>query len=92
MGTPAKWSLLLEQSHGAPELSVVTTVEGTREEAEAQCGEVVRAYQPVHPRRPQRRRVFRTQDGWLLMGDGASGYAYTYRFTMCELVWDSGPL
>jgi hypothetical protein len=30
--------------------------------------------------------------GWLLMGDGATGHAYNYRFTLCQLMWDSGPL
>lgn len=94
-GRMAKWGLLLNRPLGGgdgEELTVLATIEGTREEAEQQLGELVRGYHPKHPRRPVRKRVFRTVDGWLLMGDGSSGQVYNYRFLLCELEWDSGPL
>ncbi|MFH8559339.1 hypothetical protein [Streptomyces sp. NPDC017988] len=44
------------------------------------------------PRYPRRARRYRTADGWLLIGDGSSGVSYPYRFLICELGWDLGPV
>ncbi|MEN8652297.1 hypothetical protein ABCR94_17250 [Streptomyces sp. 21So2-11] len=89
-----RWGLLLDKPAGRGDskpLELLGTVDGTRESAEAQLRELVRRYRPSHPMRPKRTRIYRTVDGWMLIGDGASGQSFAYRFMMCELEWDSGP-
>ncbi|WP_274563060.1 hypothetical protein [Streptomyces spiramyceticus] len=72
----ARWGLLLDKParHGEYiPLELLATVDGTREDAEAHLRELVRLYRPKHPMQPKRTRIYRTVDGWVLIGDGASG-------------------
>lgn len=72
-------------------LEVLTEIDGTREDALALLGEQARTYQPRHPMNPHRRRLYRTDDGWLLVTQSSwSSKLYPCRFRVCELVWDSG--
>lgn len=89
----ATWGLVLETTVGTGERKhaeayVVAHVEGTREKALAELERRARRYTPEHPRNPQRRRLFRHGDGFLLVVDG-SWQSYSARFTLGELLDDS---
>ncbi|MFD8777727.1 hypothetical protein OHU25_10595 [Streptomyces sp. NBC_00117] len=89
----ATWGLIVEMTVGTGErkhmeASVLTHVEGSREEALAELGEWIGRYTPEHPRSPKRSRIFRTADGFLLVIDGA-WQTFSSRFTVAELVKDS---
>ncbi|MFI8792824.1 hypothetical protein [Streptomyces sp. NPDC055105] len=89
----ATWGLIVEMTVGTGErkhmeASVLTHVEGSREEALAELGEWIGRYTPEHPRSPKRSRIFRTADGFLLVVDGA-WQTFSSRFTVAELVKDS---
>ncbi|MCT2590586.1 hypothetical protein LHJ74_11820 [Streptomyces sp. N2-109] len=88
----ARWGLLVHKDLGGnvPGLvEVLDEVDGTREEAEERMRHHIRYYNPRHPTSPKRKRLYRTADGWLLVGDGAFGRSYPYHFRVCELEWDS---
>ncbi|GAA2092148.1 hypothetical protein GCM10009801_58560 [Streptomyces albiaxialis] len=61
----------------------------TRAEAEELAKPYIRAYTPRHPMTPKRNRLYRTADGWLLLGEGSFQKQYPYHFRVCELEWDS---
>ncbi|MBC3981772.1 hypothetical protein [Streptomyces buecherae] len=89
-----RWGLLVEPPMGQNDIDtieVLAEVDGTREEALTLLAEKVETYQPRHPRSPRGRRLYRTDDGWLLViASSWSSRLYPCRFRVCELVWDSG--
>jgi hypothetical protein len=94
-GRTARWVLLLMKPAGVfgrEPYPTMATVDGTREEAVQRFGEFVRLYRPSHPSHPVRMRRFRTDDGWMVIGDGLSGSIFAYHFLITELEWDSGPI
>jgi len=89
----ATWGLIVEMTVGTgerkhTEASVLTHVEGSREEALAELEEWIGRYTPEHPRSPKRTRLFRIGDGFLLVVDGA-WQTFSSRFTIAELVADT---
>ncbi|MCZ4102468.1 MULTISPECIES: hypothetical protein [Streptomyces] len=89
----AVWGLVMETTVGLgerkhTEASVMQHVEGSRQEALAELEARARRHEPEHPRSPQRRRLFRTCDGLLLVVDG-TWQSFSTRFTLAELVEDS---
>ncbi|MFD6230271.1 hypothetical protein ACFWFZ_25885 [Streptomyces sp. NPDC060232] len=87
------WGLILETTVGFGERKhteayVVAHVEGPREAALAELERRARAYSPEHPRSPQRRRLFRSGDGFLLVIDGA-WQSHATRFAVAELMDDT---
>ncbi|WP_433546248.1 hypothetical protein ACQPZG_14900 [Streptomyces sp. CA-294286] len=87
------WGLVLEMTTGVgdrkrSEAYVLSHVEGSREEAMAELERRAREYRPEHPRISRRRRLFRYQDGFLLVVDGG-WQTYGSRFTLAELLEDS---
>lgn len=90
------WGLIVETTTGTAERKhwvgeVLAQVEGTREEALAELEKRARQYRPAHPRKPQRTRLFRDGDGFLLVSDGV-WETFLTRFTLAELLDDSGAL
>lgn len=89
-----RWGLIVEGQNNKqpfPLAELLAEFDGTREQAEEQAQEYIRNYTPRHPSPPQRTRLYRTADGWLLIGDGMRKRQYPYHFRVCELVSDSGP-
>ncbi|MFH8774229.1 hypothetical protein ACIF83_25065 [Streptomyces sp. NPDC085866] len=87
------WGLVIETTVGAgerkhTEAHVVAHITGLREEALAELERRARSYSPEHPRSPQRRRLLRQNDGFLLVIDGA-WQSFVTRFTAAELLEDS---
>lgn len=87
------WGLVIETTMGAgerkhTEAHVVAHITGPREEALAELERRARSYSPEHPRSPQRRRLLRQTDGFLLVVDGA-WQSFVTRFTVAELLQDS---
>ncbi|WP_225821793.1 hypothetical protein [Streptomyces naphthomycinicus] len=87
------WGLVVETTVGTGERKhieahVVAHVTGTREEALAELERRARSHSPEHPRSPQRRRLLRQDDGFLLVVDGA-WQSFGTRFTVAELLEDS---
>jgi hypothetical protein len=88
------WGLIVETTAGTGDRKhwvgdVLAQIEGTREEALAELEKRARRYRPTHPRSPQRTRLFRDGDGFLLVADGVLG-TFPTRFTVAELLHDSG--
>nr|WSY51244.1 hypothetical protein OG999_14725 [Streptomyces sp. NBC_00886] len=88
------WGLIVETTTGSVDrkhwvADVLAQTEGTREEALVELEKRARQYRPEHPRKPQRTRLFRDGDGFLLVADGVLGTFHT-RFSVAELVHDSG--
>lgn len=89
------WSLIVEpvvHGNALEVVEVLDEVNGTREEAEARLREHVRRYTPRHPMNPRRTRVYRTDDGYLMLVDGSFNKTYPHRFRICQLEWDSGAM
>ncbi|MCM9083059.1 hypothetical protein L1606_34105 [Streptomyces spororaveus] len=87
------WGLVLETTVGLGERKhteayVMAHVEGPRETALAELEERARAYSPEHPRSPKRRRLFRSDNGFLLVIDGA-WQSHATRFSVAELMDDT---
>ncbi|MEG3626355.1 hypothetical protein [Streptomyces poriticola] len=87
------WALVVETTVGFRdrkhvEANVVAHVEGSRAEALTELERRARSYQPEHPWSPDRRRLLRTGDGFLLVVDGAM-QSFATRFTAAELLHDS---
>ncbi|OKJ93497.1 hypothetical protein AMK26_33965 [Streptomyces sp. CB03234] len=88
------WGLLVEQNtgHGSQRrmwsAGVMGHVDGSREEAMAALRRRAETYQPVHPSRPRRRRLYRCDDGFLLVLEGA-WQDFHSRFSLIELLSDS---
>ena len=90
------WGLIVETTTGTGDRKrwlgdVLAQVEGTRGEALAELERRCRQYRPAHPRKPQRTRLFRDGEAFLLVSDGVQGTFHT-RFTVAELLLDSGAL
>ncbi|MEU6866043.1 hypothetical protein ABZ924_22770 [Streptomyces sp. NPDC046876] len=92
----ARWGLLVEQNlgfggeHRMWSVGVLGHVEGTREEALAELGRRAQTFAPVHPRTVRRRVVYRTDDGFLAVLEGA-WQVFHCRFSVAEQVHDSAP-
>ncbi|MBT2383900.1 hypothetical protein [Streptomyces sp. ISL-11] len=89
------WGLLIETTVGSGEYkrpagSVITHVDGSRDDALRELETRARSYEPQHPMNPQRRRLFRTTDGYDLIVDG-QWTSFLTRFTVAELLADSDP-
>ncbi|MFI0980179.1 hypothetical protein ACH4SP_24635 [Streptomyces sp. NPDC021093] len=87
------WGLIIETTLGTgqrkhQEAFVLAQLDGSREEAMAELERRARAHSPEHPRNPQRRRLLRVADGFLLVIDG-SWQSYNTRFTLAEVLEDS---
>ncbi|MEU8889092.1 hypothetical protein [Streptomyces sp. NPDC048442] len=87
------WGLILEPAIGVSprpqhEAYVLAHVHGTREEAMAELERRAREHVPAQPRKPQRRRLFRVADGFMLVLDG-NWQSMATRFTLGELLEDS---
>ncbi|MFE2294137.1 hypothetical protein [Streptomyces sp. NPDC059452] len=89
-----RWGLLVEQNLGFGGQrrvwsgSVLDHVDGTREEALEVLRQRAETYRPVHPTSPKRRRLYREQDGFVLVLDGAL-QSFHCRFTVIEQLYDS---
>jgi hypothetical protein len=77
-------------SNALDQVELLETFDASREQAKARLHELMRRWRSPHPMRPQRSRIYRTADGWLMIVDGSSGRAFPYQFRVCELEWDSG--
>ncbi|MFJ2604384.1 hypothetical protein ACIQOU_34275 [Streptomyces sp. NPDC091279] len=91
----AVWGLIVESTQGAGEgrqwaCEVAGRVTGTREDALRALETFASTYRPTHPRRPKRVRLFRQQEGLLLISEGTFETFHT-RFTVAELLHDSAP-
>lgn len=87
-----QWSLIVEPVVHSKALEVVKVLEdftGSRAEAVARLREHVRHYTPRHPLNPRRTRVYRTDDGFLMLVEGSFNKTYPHRFRVCLLEWDS---
>ncbi|MFI2205620.1 hypothetical protein ACH47Z_33565 [Streptomyces sp. NPDC020192] len=87
------WGLVVESTVGVGERKhveahVVAHMSGSRAEALAELERRARSYSPEHPRSPERRRLLRDGDGFLLVVDGA-WQSFITRFTVAELLADS---
>ncbi|MFF3731379.1 hypothetical protein ACFYXM_13935 [Streptomyces sp. NPDC002476] len=87
------WGLVMETTVGGGENKHIETyvlahMAGTREDALLELERRARGHAPTHPRNPKRRRLFRKDDGFLLVVDGA-WQSYSTRFTVAELLEDS---
>ncbi|MFV0136341.1 hypothetical protein ACLGIH_24570 [Streptomyces sp. HMX87] len=87
------WGLVVETTVGTrerkhQEAHVVAHVTGSRADALAELEQRARNYTPEHPWSPRRRRLLRTDDGFLLVVDG-SWQSFVTRFTVAELLYDS---
>ncbi|MFF9350820.1 hypothetical protein [Streptomyces sp. NPDC014734] len=87
------WGLVMETTVGSAERKhteayVLAHVDGTREEALLELERRARNHTPDHPWSPKRRRLFRKDDGFLLVLDGA-WRSFSTRFTVAELLEDS---
>ncbi|MCX4806933.1 hypothetical protein OG594_35830 [Streptomyces sp. NBC_01214] len=87
------WGLVLETTVGLGERKhteayVMAHVEGPRETALAELEKRARAYSPEHPRSPKRRRLFRSDNGFLLVIDG-TWQSHATRFSVAELMDDN---
>ncbi|NGO69530.1 hypothetical protein [Streptomyces boncukensis] len=90
----ARWGLIVEElpvgGNALPLANVLAEFEAvSRREAEELAKPHIRAYTPRHPMTPKRNRLYRTADGWMLVGEGAFQKHYPYHFRVCELEWDS---
>jgi hypothetical protein len=88
------WGLIVETTFGTGDRKrwrgdVLAQVEGTREEALVELEKRARQYRPAHPLKPQRTRLFRDGEAFVLVSDGTLGTFHT-RFTAAELLHDSG--
>ncbi|MFI2639798.1 hypothetical protein [Streptomyces sp. NPDC018610] len=93
MTAATTWGLVVETTVGAgdrkhTEAQVVAHVIGSRQEALADLERRARTYEPTHPLSPERRRLLRTSDGFLLVVDGA-WQSFVTRFAVAELLEDS---
>lgn len=88
-----RWGLFVEPPVGKDDidtLELLAEVEGSREEALEHLRNWVVQYKPKYPMRPRRQRLYRMDDGWLVINEGSFGRRYyPCRFRVCELVWDS---
>ncbi|MFI9629203.1 hypothetical protein [Streptomyces sp. NPDC052042] len=89
----ATWGLVMETTVGAAERKhteayVLAHMTGTREEALLELERRARNHTPTHPWSQKRRRLFRKEDGFLLVIDGA-WQSFSTRFTLAELLEDS---
>ncbi|BBA97140.1 hypothetical protein RVR_2750 [Actinacidiphila reveromycinica] len=93
-----RWGLIVEESkggrYGFVRCRVLEVVTGSREDALARLEGHATTYQPRQERHPPRTRLFRSADGFLLVGSGAPGeYADDWhvlcRFSAAELLRDS---
>ncbi|XMN10919.1 hypothetical protein ACK8N7_35335 [Streptomyces griseobrunneus] len=88
------WGLLVEQNLGFGgqrrvwSAGVMDHVDGTREEALEVQRQRAEAYRPVHPTGPERRRLYRERDGFVLVLDG-TWQSFHCRFTVIEQLYDS---
>ncbi len=93
-GTMPRWGLVVEQNLGFGgqrrmwTADVLGHVDGTREEALEALRVRAETYAPTHPFSPRRRRIYREQDGFLLVLDG-SWQSFHCRFTVAEQLLDS---
>ncbi|NEB39315.1 hypothetical protein [Streptomyces sp. SID14515] len=89
-----RWGLIVEQNLGFGgqrrvwSADVLGHVDGTREEALEALRVRAETYAPTHPFSPRRRRIYREQDGFLLVLDG-SWQSFHCRFTVAEQLLDS---
>ncbi|MEU3656820.1 hypothetical protein AB0E67_29230 [Streptomyces sp. NPDC032161] len=87
------WGLVMETTVGGGERKHIETyvlahMAGTREDALLELERRARVHTPTHPWNPKRRRLFRKNDGFLLVIDG-TWQSYSTRFTVAELLEDS---
>ncbi|MEU3217429.1 hypothetical protein [Streptomyces sp. NPDC006971] len=87
------WGLVMETTVGGGEHKHIETyvlahMAGTREDALLELERRARVHTPAHPWNPKRRRLFRKDDGFLLVIDG-TWQSYSTRFTVAELLEDS---
>ncbi|NGO77975.1 hypothetical protein G6045_20250 [Streptomyces sp. YC504] len=87
------WGLIVEETDGMGErkayaANVLDHVEGTREEALVELEKRARGYVPQHPMNPSATRLYRTDEGFLLVSEG-SMRNYGCRFSVGELLYDS---
>ncbi|MFF4179320.1 hypothetical protein [Streptomyces sp. NPDC001750] len=87
------WGLIMETTVGGGERKHIETyvlahMAGTREDALLELERRARVHTPTHPWNPKRRRLFRKDDGFLLVIDG-TWQSYSTRFTVAELLEDS---
>ncbi|MFF9401644.1 hypothetical protein [Streptomyces sp. NPDC014744] len=87
------WGLVMETTVGGGERKHIETyvlahMAGTREDALLELERRARVHTPTHPWNPKRRRLFRKDDGFLLVIDG-TWQSYSTRFTVAELLEDS---
>ncbi|QNP69793.1 hypothetical protein IAG44_10250 [Streptomyces roseirectus] len=88
-----RWGLVVESTSGSGDgkrwsASVLGEIEGTREQALCELELQARAFSPTHPRMPRRTRLYRQDDGFLLLTDGQFETFLT-RFSLAELIEDS---
>lgn len=89
-----RWGLVVEQNLGFGgqrrvwSADVLDHVDGTREEALEALRVRAETFVPTHPYSPRRRRIYREQDGFLLVLDG-SLQSFHCRFTVAEQILDS---
>lgn len=89
----ARWGLIVEETEGVGNGRTTTTnvleeVTGTREQAMTRLQALARSHQPSHPSNASRTRLYRTDDGYLLVSEGAMRN-YGCRFSVAELLYDS---
>jgi hypothetical protein len=87
------WGLIVETTTGGGSArhwaaDVLGEVRGTREEALRELEAHAQRYRPQHPFSPQRSRVFRDGDGFLMVVEGRTETFHT-RFSVGELIHDS---